>query len=144
MTTTTTTTDPETDHDRETEGRSLHDRLTGWARAQLEAPPRFVSERPPSLTEHIAYARAGEWHSQPDGAARRWHLAYTYAIAVPVVAVAAWAAWAAARPGRLAPLLVLLVVLATALDAIPIVAWFVPDWASASNWPPRSWLARKE
>ncbi|MQA14930.1 MAG: hypothetical protein GEV09_12365 [Pseudonocardiaceae bacterium] len=139
-----TTTAPATGPDGQEPAASLHDRLSGWVSAQLATPPRFVSERPPSLREHIVYARRGEWHTQPDGPARRWHLAYTYGAVLPVCAAAALAMWAVARPGRFFPLLVVVVALATALDAISIVAWFVPDWASATNWPPLSWLAGKE
>lgn len=119
---------------------SMHQRLTGWTEKHLAELPRFVTERPPALTEHLAYARRGEWTTQLGGPARRWHLAWTRAVALPVTAAALLLVWATARPGRFVPLLVVATFLATALNTIPVLHWFVPDWASWTAWPPVTWF----
>ena len=59
---------------------------------------------------------------------------------MPGTSVAHLFAWAIAKPGRFFPLLVVAAFLATALNTVPVVNWFVPDWATVTYWPPFSWL----
>ncbi len=121
--------------------QSVHERLRDWADGHIAELPRFWTERPPSLREHLDYATRGDWHPQLDGPARAWHLAYTRAVVLPGTTVAHLFAWAIARPGRFFPLLAVVTVLATALNAIPVIEWFIPDRATWTYWPPLSWLS---
>lgn len=74
---------------------------------QVCTPPRFVSERPVSLLEAIAYARRGEWTEAPDGQgpARELALVYAYLVAIPVMSLAHLVIWVVERPARLATFL---------------------------------------
>jgi hypothetical protein len=90
--------------------------------------PRFVSERPLSLLEHLAYARRGEWTDELTGLQRDLALIYAWAIAIPISTVAYLAAWAAARPGRFASVVAVWLLVATAAARLPVVGWLVPGW----------------
>jgi len=122
------------------EDRAFPERVRAWTARHLDELPRFVTDPQPSLQQHLAYARHGDWHTQPDGPARRWHRAYTHLVVLPVVAVAHLLAWAVARPGRFLPLLAVAIFLATALNAVPVLGWLIPESVSATSWPPFSWL----
>ncbi|MBO0847830.1 MAG: hypothetical protein J2P20_00080 [Pseudonocardia sp.] len=61
---------------------------------------RFVSERPASLVEHIAYARRGEWTEEIDGPRRHVAVLFAWFVAIPISTVAYLVAWWCARPGR--------------------------------------------
>lgn len=117
----------------------LHRRLRAAA-TEAAGELRFVSERPNSLLDHLAYARSGEWTDQIDGQRRHLALLYVWLIAIPISTLAYAAVWASGRPGRFASMLAVALLAGTALDAIPVVEWFVPDWASLTYWPPLAWF----
>lgn len=104
-------------------GRKLRALVTGTV-GEL----RFVSERPPSLLEHLGYARRGEWTEEIDGPRRQAGLIYAWLVAVPLSTVAYLLAWAVARPGRFASMLTVGLLSSTAVAQIPALAWLVPDW----------------
>jgi hypothetical protein len=89
---------------------------------------RFASVRPPSLLEHLAYARRGEWTEEIDGAGRHAALVFAWLVAIPVSTVAYLAAWAAARPSRFFSALVVGLLVANALAQVPAVGWLIPGW----------------
>ncbi len=116
---------------------SLHERVhTGIQRAGREfvSELRFVRERPNSLLDHIAYARHGEWSTRTDGWQRRVALAWAYTAAIPISTVAYLSVWAVARPGRAAAALAAVSTTATALNGLPVLGWFVPDWLTIPYW----------
>ncbi|ANY10628.1 hypothetical protein [Pseudonocardia sp. HH130630-07] len=116
---------------------SLHDRIhTGLHEAGKDfvAELRFVRERPNSLIDHIAYARHGEWTNRKDGWQRRAALAWTYTAAIPVSTVAYLSVWAVARPGRAAAAVAAVSTTASALNALPVLGWFIPDWLTIPYW----------
>lgn len=90
---------------------------------------RFVSQRPPSLLEHVAYAQRGEWTDEIDGGRRHTAVLFAWLIAIPVSTVAYFAAWAAARPGRFLSVVVVGMLVSTALAQIPGLEWLIPGWA---------------
>ena len=112
--------------------------LSGLSSALTE--PRWVSERPPSLLDHLAYARRGEWTGEIDGPARHAALVHAWLVAIPVTVLAYAAIWATARPGRFVSLSAVFLLVTTALGQVPAVAWFIPHWALLTSWPPISWL----
>lgn len=122
--------------------RDLHARLrSGVVAAVRELRElRFVRERPSCLLDHIAYARSGEWITEEKGRARDLALLWAYLIAIPVSIVAYLAVWAVARPLRCACVTASGAVLATALNDIPVIGWFIPDWMSLTAWPPFIWF----
>lgn len=102
-----------------------------WAGRRVRgafADLRFVSVRPPSLLEHLAYARRGEWTEEIDGARRHAALVFAWLVAVPVSTVAYLAVWAAARPSRFFSALVVALLVANALAQVPAVGWLIPGW----------------
>lgn len=123
-----------------TRAGGLHERIRSAFAAQLATFPRFVTERQPSLREHVAYAARGEWTDRGDGPARRLHLVYTKGFVIPVAVLAYAVLWAIARPGRFLPVLAVTVFVTTAANGIPVVSWFIPDWATLPYWPPVSWF----
>lgn len=115
---------------------AFHERVRVWTAGQVEHLPRFVTERRPSLHEALAYARRGEWTAAKVGPARTWYVLHVWLITAPIKCFCAWVEWIAERAGRFWPALVIGVLLATALDPVPVVGWFVPDWAALTSWPP--------
>jgi hypothetical protein len=99
-----------------------------------------VSERPPSLLDHLAYARRGEWTEEIDGPARHAALLHAWLVAIPVSVLAYAAVWVSARPGRFASVSVVFLLVTTALGHIPGLAWLIPRWALLTSWPPISWV----
>jgi hypothetical protein len=89
---------------------------------------RFVSQRPVSLLEHLAYARRGDWTEEREGYRRLAAVAYAWLVAIPISTVAYLLAWAAARPGRFIPFVAVVLLGSTALAQIPAVAWLIPGW----------------
>lgn len=132
------------DTSNELERRPASDRLRSAFAAHLAEFPRLAREPQPSLTQHLAYARYGEWTTSVDGPARSWHLAYTYLWVIPISAAAFALVWAVARPGRCATVGIVGSVLATALNAVPVLHAVVPDVATWTYWPPLSWLTETE
>ena len=126
--------------DEEISSPPIHERLREWTVAQLGEPPRFVTETRPSLEQQLAYSRHGEWTATESGGVRSWHVAFTRCVTTPAKFLAAWWEWICDRPGRFFPALALGVFLATALDPVPVIGWFVPDWAALTYWPPFSWI----
>lgn len=118
----------------------LHHRLRTAVAAHTAELPRFVTERPPSLAEHLDYARRGEWSHQIEGPSRRAHLAYTRLVAIPVTAVALSVVWAVARPGRAIPIALVACLFATALNTLPVAGWLIPDALTFTAWPPFTWF----
>lgn len=90
---------------------------------------RFVSERPPSLLEHVAYAQRGEWTEEIDGGRRLTALVFAWLVAVPVSTAAYFTAWAAARPGRFVSVVAVGLLVSTALAQVPGLGALIPDWA---------------
>jgi hypothetical protein len=101
---------------------------------------RFVSERPNSLRDHIAYAVSGEWTDQIDGRLRHLALIYVWMVAIPNSTIAYLWVWASARPIRFASFLAVTLTVNTALNQIPVVEWLIPDWATLTYWPPLCWF----
>lgn len=121
-------------------GESLRHRL-GRGLFGAWAELRFVSERPPSLLDHLAYARRGEWTEEIDGYARHLALVHAWVVAVPVSTLAYLAAWVSARPGRCWSFLWVTLLVTTALAQFPAVSWLIPAWADLTCWPPPfSWV----
>jgi hypothetical protein len=89
---------------------------------------RFVSERPPSLLDHVAYAQRGEWTEELDGPRRLAAHAYAWAVAIPVATVAYLLVWASARFVRCLTLVAVVVLVATALAQVPVLGWLIPTW----------------
>jgi hypothetical protein len=89
---------------------------------------RFVSQRPVSLLEHLAYARRGEWTEEIDGPRRHAVRVYAWLVAIPISTLAYLLAWAAARPGRFISFVAVTLLVCTALAQVPAVAWLIPDW----------------
>jgi hypothetical protein len=118
-------------------------RLPGRVRARLAgllAEPRFVSEPPASLLEHLAYARSGEWTDEIDSYGRHLALCFAWLVAIPVATVAYFAAWASARPGRFFSIVAVTLLVNTGLAAVPVIGWFIPRWATLPGLPPFSWI----
>lgn len=101
---------------------------------------RFAHQRPPSLRDQLAYARAGEWTEDTGGARRHLMHAYVLLAAIPLTTVAYLIAWAVARPGRLISTTAITTLILTALNTIAGVRLLVPDWATWPYWPPLSWI----
>lgn len=92
---------------------------------------RFITDRPPCLLEHLAYARRGEWTDELDGPLRVAAVVYAWTVAIPLSVTAYLLAWCAARPARFATALVLWITVASALARVPGVGALIPGW---SHW----------
>lgn len=102
-------------------GTSVRHRTRGRVRDVVTGTlgrPRFVSQRPPALLEHIAYARCGEWAVERDGPRRSIALAYAWLVAIPLATVGYLLAWTAARPARFATTLAVTTTVVLALGEI--------------------------
>lgn len=107
---------------------SMRHRTRGRARDLVTGAlggPRFVSQRPPALLEHITYARSGEWTTEHDGPRRSAAVAYAWMVAIPLATIGYLLAWTSARPGRFATTLVITGVAAATLAAATrlLVGW---------------------
>ncbi|MGE3794586.1 MAG: hypothetical protein AB7I38_11740 [Dehalococcoidia bacterium] len=127
----------------ESKDQRAHDRalaiLRTYGRAAA-AELRFAHQRPPSLRDQLAYARAGEWTEDIRGARRHVMHGYVLFVAIPLTTVAYLIAWAAARPGRLISTTAITTLILTALNTVPGVRLLVPDWTTWPYWPPLSWI----
>ena len=92
---------------------------------------RFITDRPPCLLEHLAYARRGDWTDEMDGPLRVAAVVYAWTVAIPLSVAAYLLAWCAARPARFATALVLWITVASALARVPGVGALIPGW---SHW----------
>jgi hypothetical protein len=102
-------------------GASVRHRTRGRVRDLVTGTlgrPRFVSQRPPALLEHIAYARTGEWAVERDGPRRSLALVYAWLVAIPLATAGYLVAWVAARPGRFATAVVVTSTVVAAVSAI--------------------------
>jgi hypothetical protein len=107
----------------------LHARLRAKA-IEAAGELRFVCERPPSLIDHLAYARVGEWTEEIDGYRRHAALIWAWLVAIPISTLAYLTVWSTARAGRCASVVGVTLLLDTALARIPVIGWFIPAWAS--------------
>ena len=97
--------------------------------------PRFVTERPRSLTDAWLYALEATYTAADSGSPWRWgHVLFTWLITTPLWTVAHGAIWASERPGRFFPLLAIGTLAATGLNQWPAIAWLVPDWWTWPYW----------
>lgn len=111
---------------------SLVTRLVG----ELAGAVRFVSERPPTLAEYIAYARRGWWTTEIGGGRRSLMELWMRMVAIPTVTVCYLLIWQVSTPGRCVGLLAVELALGTLLDQLPVVSWFVPDLFDVATWWP--------
>lgn len=124
--------------------RSVHDRLVGTVTRHVGEFPRFWSQPRPSARQALDYTRRGEWTTEEDGPARRWRLAFTYVLTIPLTALGAFLEWMGAEPARVATTVPLLALLLTALNEAPVLGLLIPDPLTLTHWPPLSWLPGKE
>lgn len=126
------------------EARSVHDRVTAAVKTHLDEFPRFWSKPRPSVAQQLDYAHRGDYTTDDDGPARRWHLAFTYLVSVPLKAVGAYLDWCGDKPGRFFTVLPITAVLVTAANTLPVFGLLIPDPVTLDYWPPLSWLPWKE
>lgn len=135
--------EPEVEVDRPRAGwPTVPDRRQGALHAVTTAAAelRFVHEQPASLKQSLALARQGAWTTTRTGPLRRAAVVHVWCIQVPVLVIGALIAWAARTPGRLWTVALLVLTVATALDQIPVVRLFVPEFLTWPYWPPFCWF----
>ncbi|WP_219414157.1 hypothetical protein [Pseudonocardia nigra] len=96
---------------------------------------RFVSSSPGSLRDQIEYARDGAYTTRAGGPWRTANIAFARFIASPGLTICYFIAWAFfTRLMRTVTTLVVAVPLLIVLNGVPVVGWFVPDWADVTTW----------
>jgi hypothetical protein len=94
-----------------------------------------VNTSPGSLRDQIEYARDGAYTTRAGGPWRAANIAFARFIAMPGLAICYFIAWALfTRLMRTVTTLVVAVPLLIVLNGIPVVDWFVPDWADVTTW----------
>ena len=96
---------------------------------------RFVNNSPGSLRDQIDYAIDGAYSNRVDGWWRNANIIFARLIAVPGLTVVYLIGWAfftrLSRALTCTPVLLFVLML---LNAMPITAWLIPDWADFTTW----------